>query len=148
LRNKAFVLGGKIKIPPQLADNALENISAGHKLNGTNTVKVFGKNGDLFIGRFFDLKKNIDHASRFIIFNNVRVNKDTEILLKEFFLSPSQARLACLIANGESIKDASLTLNITEGTARQMIKEIFSKTGVNSQAKLVSFVRDISNIAW
>lgn len=143
-----FIRNGKIKIPAQSSEDVFETMFASYNADSTNTIKFFGKNGDLFIARVFDLKKNIGHASKFIIFNNVYVNKNTETLLKELFLSPSQARLACLIANGESIKNASLKLNITEGTTRQMMKEIFFRTGVNSQAKLVSFVWNISNISW
>lgn len=51
--------------------------------------------------------------------------------------TPSQSRLAGLLARGSSLKDAALRLGITEGSARQYLKIIFRKTGTNRQADLV-----------
>jgi DNA-binding CsgD family transcriptional regulator len=52
-------------------------------------------------------------------------------------LSPAQARLAALLYDGVSIRDAAEKLGITEGSARQYIRRIFAKTGTNRQIDLI-----------
>ena len=52
-------------------------------------------------------------------------------------LSPVEARLACLIANGRSLAEAATTLRIREQTARSYLKQIFLKTDTKRQAELV-----------
>ncbi|MFT9257452.1 MAG: helix-turn-helix transcriptional regulator, partial [Acetobacter sp.] len=64
-----FILGGKIKIPFQTSGADFENISAIYKLDNTKAINFFGKNGNLFIARIFELRKSIAHAAKFIIFN-------------------------------------------------------------------------------
>jgi DNA-binding CsgD family transcriptional regulator len=54
-----------------------------------------------------------------------------------FALSPTQARLAALLFNGKSVKDAALDLNVTEGSARQYLKKVFEKTGAKRQLDLI-----------
>ncbi|WP_082783723.1 LuxR C-terminal-related transcriptional regulator [Acetobacter malorum] len=61
-------------------------------------------------------------------------------------LSPSQAKISCLLTEGLSIKEAALKMGISEGTARQMVKEIFSRLEINSQNKLISFVKSVNFI--
>jgi len=60
-----------------------------------------------------------------------------EILQRLYGLSPSQARLAELLANGHSLKSAATLLGITVFSARQYLKLILQKTGTHRQAELV-----------
>jgi DNA-binding CsgD family transcriptional regulator len=61
----------------------------------------------------------------------------TEILQRLYGLSPSQARLAELLASGCSLARAAKQLGITLVSARQYLKLIFQKTGTHRQAELV-----------
>ncbi|MEJ0067429.1 MAG: helix-turn-helix transcriptional regulator [Pseudomonadota bacterium] len=61
----------------------------------------------------------------------------SEILQTLYGLTRSQARLAVLLAEGHSVKHAAGTLGLTEGSARQYLKTIFTKTGTHRQADLV-----------
>jgi DNA-binding CsgD family transcriptional regulator len=54
-----------------------------------------------------------------------------------FALTPAQARLATLLFNGKTVKEAARDLGITEGTARQYLKTVFQKTGTNRQIDLI-----------
>lgn len=63
-------------------------------------------------------------------------------LQTEFKLTPAQARLAALLHDGASVKQAADQLGITEGSARQYLRRIFAKTGTNRQIDL------IREIAW
>ncbi len=65
---------------------------------------------------------------------------DAESLRQRFALSPTQARLALLIAHGRTVKEASALLGTTEGTTRQYLRRIFDKTGVRRQSDLVRIV--------
>jgi DNA-binding CsgD family transcriptional regulator len=67
---------------------------------------------------------------------------DPLLLQAEFKLTPAQARLAALLHDGVSVKQAARQLGITEGTARQYLRRIFAKTGANRQIDL------IREIAW
>ena len=55
-------------------------------------------------------------------------------------LSPTQARLAALLFNGKSVKDAANDLHITEGSARQYLKKVFEKTGAKRQLELIRVI--------
>ncbi len=54
-----------------------------------------------------------------------------------FNLTPGEARLAGLIADGLGPQDAAAALGITRNTARTHLKRIYAKAGVHSQAELV-----------
>jgi DNA-binding CsgD family transcriptional regulator len=62
---------------------------------------------------------------------------DADLLRLLFDLTPAEARLTRLIAQGHAVADASRCLAITEATARVHLKSIFLKTGVTRQAELV-----------
>lgn len=56
---------------------------------------------------------------------------------KLYRLSPVEARLAGLIANGQSLTEAATVLHIRQQTARSYLKQIFLKTDTRRQAELV-----------
>ncbi len=64
-------------------------------------------------------------------------NAAEEVLARLYRLTPSEARLAKLIAQGISLKDAAITLGISTGTARTHLNHVFKKTGTHRQANLV-----------
>jgi DNA-binding CsgD family transcriptional regulator len=57
-----------------------------------------------------------------------------------FDLTPAESRLAGMIAQAQTPREAALGLGITEETARTTLKRIFSKTGTRRQAELVSLL--------
>jgi len=61
-----------------------------------------------------------------------------ESLLRHWLgLTPSEARLARLLADGEPLARAADALRLTQGSARQYLKRIFRKTGCHRQSELV-----------
>ena len=66
-------------------------------------------------------------------------------LAKLFGLTAAEARVACMIAEGGSIKDISDRLSISELTARTHLKRIFGKTGTKRQSSLVRLVLSMPN---
>ena len=63
-----------------------------------------------------------------------------EIMRNLFDLTPAEAALAILLANGMTLEEASEDLNIRKNTARAHLRSIFSKTGVTRQTMLVRLI--------
>jgi DNA-binding CsgD family transcriptional regulator len=64
-----------------------------------------------------------------------------EILEALFDLSPAEARVAALVVRGLSVSAIAETSSVKPNTVRVQLKAIFSKTGTNRQAQLVSLLR-------
>jgi DNA-binding CsgD family transcriptional regulator len=58
-------------------------------------------------------------------------------------LTPSETRLAALLARGLSIETAAMELRIARQTARNQLKSVFAKTGVHRQSELVSLIAQL-----
>ena len=54
-----------------------------------------------------------------------------------FDLSPAEARLAQLLADGMSMEEAALQLGVSRNTVRSQLQAAFAKTGTNRQGDLV-----------
>ena len=65
------------------------------------------------------------------------VESRQELLSRMYSLTPSQARLANLLVNGLSLRDAAQQAGLTEASARQYLKLIFGKMGVTRQSEMV-----------
>ena len=57
---------------------------------------------------------------------------------QRFGCTRAEARLAALLAEGQGLRQAALSLGIGYGTARTALKTVFDKLGVRSQAQLVA----------
>lgn len=62
---------------------------------------------------------------------------DPTVFAQLFGLTPAEARLASILASGDSVKTAAETLGLGESTLRSQLKSIFSKTNTNRQSELV-----------
>ena len=63
-----------------------------------------------------------------------------EVLQSLYGLTPAEAKLAALLAQGKSLTEAATELHVTQNTARTHLKHIFQKTGVNRQSELVKLI--------
>jgi DNA-binding CsgD family transcriptional regulator len=66
-----------------------------------------------------------------------------EILAKAFSLTPSEARLACIVARGAGPDVAAKELKISRETARNQLKAVFAKTGTHRQSELVALLLQV-----
>lgn len=57
-----------------------------------------------------------------------------------FHLTPAEARLASLLANGVSVEDAATQLGVTRNTARTQLQAVFAKTRTNRQGDLIRLI--------
>ncbi|MBC7282516.1 hypothetical protein [Hoeflea sp.] len=58
-------------------------------------------------------------------------------------LTPSQARLACLLSRGETLRSAAAEMGITEASARQYLKTVFQKLNVSRQSDMLRKVLSV-----
>jgi DNA-binding CsgD family transcriptional regulator len=81
----------------------------------------------------------------------VVVDPDEEPKLREdairraFLLTRSQARLAAGLAAGKSVSEYAEMAGVSQGTIRQLLKQLFERTGVRRQSELVRLV--LSSVA-
>jgi DNA-binding CsgD family transcriptional regulator len=66
-----------------------------------------------------------------------------EIIAKTFRLTPSEAKLACIIARGAPPQVAARELKISRETARNQLKSVFAKTDTHRQSELVALLRQV-----
>ncbi|MFN3933158.1 MAG: alpha/beta fold hydrolase [Parvibaculum sp.] len=64
-----------------------------------------------------------------------------------FGLTPAEARLAARLKEGLSLKEAAEELGISVNTARNQIKSVFEKLGVNRQSDLIRHLTELSQLA-
>ncbi|MGO9238384.1 MAG: helix-turn-helix transcriptional regulator [Methylocella sp.] len=65
------------------------------------------------------------------------------ILAKAFHLTPSEAKLACVIARGAPLQIAARELEIPWETARTQLKSVFAKTYTHRQSELVALLLQV-----
>jgi DNA-binding CsgD family transcriptional regulator len=79
----------------------------------------------------------------------VRDRRVDPAVLRDFLnLTTSEARLASLIGCGMPIEQVAEQLGITVGTARNVVKKIFRKAGVNRQVELALKISNLPRIAF
>jgi pimeloyl-ACP methyl ester carboxylesterase/DNA-binding CsgD family transcriptional regulator len=71
----------------------------------------------------------------------------TRMYRDAFGLTPAEARLAAALRDGLSLKEAAAKLNISVNTARNQIKSVFEKLGVNRQGDLIRHLTELSQLA-
>jgi DNA-binding CsgD family transcriptional regulator/PAS domain-containing protein len=69
-----------------------------------------------------------------------QATSEVQVFAQLFGLTPAEARLARVLAAGESLKDATERLDVAESTVKSQLKSIFAKTGTSRQAELVRLV--------
>jgi DNA-binding CsgD family transcriptional regulator len=65
------------------------------------------------------------------------------IIAKTFRLTPSEAKLACIIARGAPPDVAARELKISRETARNQLKSVFAKTDTHRQSELVALLLQV-----
>lgn len=76
-------------------------------------------------------------VSIFIGDESYEPNMDGEMLVKMFDLTPSESRLAMLLAGGRSLNQIAAEVSISKHTARTHLKRVMSKTNTHSQGELI-----------
>jgi DNA-binding CsgD family transcriptional regulator len=67
-----------------------------------------------------------------------------DVIRRLFGLTPGEARLARLIAEGATLREAAMRLGWREQSARTRLKTVLDKTGTHRQAELVRLVLNVA----
>ncbi|WP_417461550.1 alpha/beta fold hydrolase [Kordiimonas sp.] len=79
-----------------------------------------------------------------IVFSPISITTDnSKILRAELGLTQSESRLALQLGAGATVADAAKELNISVHTARNQLKSIYSKTGINRQSELIKLLIEL-----
>ena len=71
-----------------------------------------------------------------------------QLVSQLFGLTPTEAKLATLLADGLSLTEAATEMNVSEGSARSYCKRIYAKTGLKRQAEVVRLVlKSVASLA-
>jgi DNA-binding CsgD family transcriptional regulator len=79
-------------------------------------------------------------AAIFITDPEQLVEPSREVLRRLYGVTPAEHRLAALLVQGQSLRQAAEIRQVTIATARSQLKSIFRKTNVCSQNQLVRFL--------
>jgi DNA-binding CsgD family transcriptional regulator len=79
-------------------------------------------------------------ARALLVFSDLHRNRQpsANLFARVFDLTPAEAKLASLLATGESVESAAQQLLVSRETIRSQLKAIFSKTGTHGQGELVA----------
>lgn len=90
-------------------------------------------------GRAFSAERGETDELVLIATRNPHIAHDihTCSFVKQFRLSPAQARVSVMIVSGHSLADTALRLHVSENTARSHLKQVFQKTNTHGQMELV-----------
>jgi DNA-binding CsgD family transcriptional regulator/PAS domain-containing protein len=69
---------------------------------------------------------------------------DQDVIRRLFGLTPGEARLARLIAEGATLREAAMRLGWREQSARTRLKTVLDKTGTHRQAELVRLILNVT----
>src|SRR5437660_4490451 len=88
-------------------------------------------------------RREAANGSRFDLVDLTRIEfpvPSKELLVRAFNLTPAEIRLAQHLARGESLEEIAPRVRVKISTARSQLAQIFSKTGVKRQPKLVALL--------
>lgn len=82
-------------------------------------------------------------ATAYVFFDTLQLPENADSirhLMKLFSLTPTEARVALLMSDGRSTKNAADIAGVTYETMRSTLKAVFAKCGVRRQGELVALV--------
>lgn len=90
-------------------------------------------------GKVFSVERGEIDELVLVTMRNPRIEHDihTCSFVKQFRLSPAQARVSVMIITGHSLADTARRLHVSENTARSHLKQVFQKTNTHGQMELV-----------
>ncbi|HXW70807.1 MAG TPA: hypothetical protein VEK34_05120 [Methylocella sp.] len=116
--------------------------------NGIDLEPIIVPRSDKYpvILRLWPFEEAVPEVRALITFNALgrRPGPPAAILAKTFRLTPSEARLACIIARGAPPDTAARELKISRETARNQLKSVFAKTDTHRQSELVALLMQVT----
>ena len=102
------------------------------------------------LSRLFGSEKGASdwsEATALILPDRTALVRHDHVLRESLGLTPAELRLATLLKDGISINDAAGRLGIAVNTARNQLRAIFTKLGVNRQSEMVRHLAELGQLA-
>lgn len=102
------------------------------------------------LSRLFSCEKGVpdwSEATALILPDRTALVRHDHVLRESLGLTPAELRLATLLKDGISINDAAGRLGIAVNTARNQLRAIFAKLGVNRQSEMVRHLAELGQLA-
>jgi DNA-binding CsgD family transcriptional regulator len=150
---------GKLSANVYAESAALRTMVAGATRTGNGTG--FSAGGTILISRtkgrpisvtvaplreFNPIASQQPAAVLFISDPDQRVEVPFDMLQRCYGLTPAEARLAMVLLEGQSLKQASETCSVTHNTAKSQLKSVFWKTDVKRQGELIRLLLNSASI--
>lgn len=133
-RARLDVLVAQLRVTPDAAALSAPSIVVRRRSKRPLVIRVLPVDGaarNPFLGaRVLLLLVNLGRAS----------GPQPGALAQTFGLSPAEAKVASLLAEGKSIEEIAQAHGVLENTVRMQLKSIFAKTGTHRQGELVALV--------
>ena len=115
------------------------------RLQTEGSPLVIREPGEAPLIAYFANDAHVDREDFYIVDLSELPAPAFDLLNAKFGLSAAEARLARLLAKGESVESAARMLDIKMTTARTQLAAIFEKTGTRRQAKLVALLSRLAH---
>jgi len=93
------------------------------------------------------VKSDIPGALALIVPSHQALDEFWSGLRESFGLTPAEIRLASLLKDGLSVKEAAIELDVSVNTARNQLSSVFAKLGLNRQSDLVRSLTQLSSLS-
>jgi len=94
----------------------------------------------VLVSRLEDGRQDGHNVILYVTNPEQRFEVSPELVGRLFDLTSSESRLVSHMASGDSLDETAEKMNVTVGTARTYLKQVFSKTGTRRQAELMRLV--------
>ena len=94
-----------------------------------------------------DLRASRVAAIVLIVEPEKRPVADPALVADALGLTPAEARVAVMLAEGRTLGDIALATGRSTGTVRWHLKQIFAKNGISRQVELVQLIQSLSAVA-
>ncbi|MBI1261897.1 MAG: alpha/beta fold hydrolase [Rhizobiales bacterium] len=118
-------------------DEATQSLS-GFLVEGAQLARLLGRDAKT---------SQWEGASAFIMPDRTALVRHDHVLRESLGLTPAELRLASLLKDGVSVNEAANRLGIAVNTARNQLRAIFTKLGVNRQSEMVRHLAELGQLA-
>lgn len=118
-------------------DEATQSVS-GFLVDGDQLARLLGREAE---------GAKWETASAFIMPDRTALVRHDHVLRESLGLTPAELRLASLLKDGVSVNEAASRLGVAVNTARNQLRAIFAKLGVNRQSEMVRHLAELGQLA-
>ena len=130
---------------PNSAQRRMRLSGIRHRLQTEGSPVVIKETGEPPLIAYFPNDARASRDDFYIADLNTLPAPSSDVLNAVFGLSAAEARIAQLLAQGESVESAAQLLEIKPTTARSQLAAVFEKTGTRRQAKLVALLSRLAH---